>query len=90
MKMSEKKPGDVIKQRHLEQSRMGYLCGLLPEEMRNDPYVNAVAHAWLDRDDFSIEGCLVAMVRHLVERNNSLKDEFAKFAGLAARPRVVP
>ena len=79
---------DEMKRQEMRRARLSYLLALLPEEMRRDPTVAAVANHLAGQDGFSVEGCLVEMVRALVKAGDELRREHIKLLEQNGLPRM--
>lgn len=59
-------------------ARLSYLDALLPDELHRDANVYAVARALCQRDDFTIERCLVEMVKILAKVNADIMSKLGE------------
>ena len=80
---------DEMKRQHIVGARLSYLHALLPEEFHRDPTVAAVANHLARQDGFSVEGCLVEMVRALVKSGDSLRQKYVKMLEQYEPPRML-
>jgi hypothetical protein len=79
--------GNDVENRFARGVRLSYLYTLLPEEMSRDPIVCNVASTWVMREDFSVEKCLVDMVRQLTAAKQRIQGEYADY--MRRHPRLV-
>ena len=80
---------DEMKRQEMRRARLSYLLALLPEEMRRDPTVAAVANHLAGQDGFSVEGCLVEMVRALVKSGDELRKAYIDADAQRGFPRML-
>lgn len=69
---------DEMKRQQTVGARLSYLHALLPEELHRDPTAAAIANHFARQDGFSVEGCLVEMVKALAKVGDDMRQEYIK------------
>lgn len=79
---------DEMKLRQTVGARLSYLHALLPEELHRDPTAAAVANHFARQDNFSVEGCLVEMVKALAKAGDELRAAYMQVQEIMPHPKI--